>query len=119
VNEVRLRQQGCDLRHEKDVSRCLLTAARLALALRVQRVKRAKTFLDGERLDRLEALPERFTIEPEIGPVGHRDPIGGYDLHEALAHRVRVAIQRCDEANKCGLWWYRKQGVAVEHHRYE
>src|SRR6266540_5182873 len=40
MNEVRLRQEGCDLRHHEHVARRFLAVTRLALALGIHGVKR-------------------------------------------------------------------------------
>src|SRR5256885_4595617 len=70
MNEVRLRQEGCDLRHHEHVARRFLAVTRFAFALGVHGVKGAQPGGDGKRIDRLEPAPQQILVESEIRPVG-------------------------------------------------
>ena len=119
MNEVRLRQERCDLRHQEHVARRFLAVARLALALRIHGIEAAQPGGDGKRVDRLEPAPQQILVESEIRPVGNRDTVCGDRFEEALPDGFVRALQHRDRADERGLRRNRDLRVAIEHHRQE
>ena len=119
MNEVRLRQEGRDLRHHEHVARRFLAVTRFAFALGVHGVKGAQPGGNGKRIDRLEPAPQQILVESEIRPVGNRDTVCGDRLEEALPDGFVRAPQRRDRADERGLGRNRHLRVAIEHHRQE